>query len=319
MRINNIKSCFLGLAIGDALGVPVEFRNRAYLKEKPITDLTGYGAWNQPLGTWSDDSSMTFCLAESLTKGYSLDDVANTFTLWMNKGYWGCHHKVFDIGNTTRSALQRVAKGENPKFSGEFDESSNGNGSLMRTIPASLYFMHCNDQLLFENLRDISSITHAHFRSVFSCFIYSKIAIAIFNGLDKEKAYLTAIKEVRLFLEHQNFNPKEISLFNRVLSGKLADVSEEDIESLGYVLHTLEASIWCLLNTDSYPEAVLRAVNLGGDTDTTACVTGALAGLYYGEEGIPKDWISKLVRSQDITILSENFKQSLLTMILAKS
>ncbi|NBP70650.1 MAG: ADP-ribosylglycohydrolase family protein [Cytophagia bacterium] len=318
-RIANIESCFLGLAIGDALGVPVEFRNRNILRNNPITTMTGYGCWDQPAGTWSDDSSLAFCTAESLVEGYDLHDMGKRFVRWRLEGYWGAHGKVFDIGGTTRVALDRIVNGEDPLYSGEFEEESNGNGSLMRIIPASLYFHNSSNQYLMERMREISGVTHRHFRSVFSCFIFSKFVAHLFLGLDKIDAFLNAIDEIKGYIATENFNAKELDLFNRVLSGQLPDLPEEKIYSSGYVLHTLEASIWCFLNSGSFKEAVLKAVNLGGDTDTTACVTGALAGLYYGKGAIPSEWIDVLARKEDIILLAGNFQKSLDKVILAES
>jgi ADP-ribosyl-[dinitrogen reductase] hydrolase len=320
LKLENIEGCFLGLAIGDALGVPVEFRNRLALRNNPITTLTGYGAWQQPLGTWSDDSSLTFCLAESLSRGvYDINDIGDSFVKWMRDGYWGAHNEVFDIGGTTRVALQRVLAGENPLYSGEFEESSNGNGSLMRIIPASIYFSTVDDHQLLERIREISGVTHRHFRSVFSCFIFSKFVGHLLRGLEKNEAYAKTINEVDEFISHNNFNPEELKLFSRILSGTLGNEIEESIQSSGYVLHTLEASIWCFLNSNSYSDAVLKGVNLGGDTDTTGCVTGALAGLYYGKSQIPTEWITGLVRKEDVIELAKNFQKSVEKVILAKS
>jgi ADP-ribosylglycohydrolase len=319
MKLENIESCFFGLAIGDALGVPIEFSSRGSLKSNPVTTMTGYGCWNQPAGTWSDDSSMAFCLAESLIDGYDINLTASKFVRWMKEGYWGAHHKVFDIGGTTRAALLRIANGEDPLFSGEFDEHSNGNGSLMRMAPASIYLFKANDDTLIEKVREISGITHRHFRSVFSCFVFSKLVSSLFQGMEKKEAYYKAMEGVQQYVQTQNFNPGEIKLFERLLNGKLIDEPEDKIQSSGYVVHTLEASIWCFINSDSYKEAVLKAVNLGGDTDTTGCVTGALAGLYYGNEEIPNEWKLAIARKDDIIELSKNFQKCIDRMILAKS
>lgn len=319
MKVENIESSFLGLAIGDALGVPVEFKSRDYFRNNPVTTMIGYGVWNQPPGTWSDDSSMAFCLAESLTKGYDIQDIGKTFVKWMQEGYWGAHHKVFDIGGTTRLSLQRIAKGEDSLYSGEFEESSNGNGSIMRVMPASIFFCMEENETLMERMRETSGVTHRHFRSIFSCFIYSKFAGHLFRGLEKQEAYVKAMEEVREYIASKNFNPDELAFFERTVSGKLISEVEERVYSSGYVLHTLEASIWCFLNTNSYSEAVLKAVNLGGDTDTTGCVTGALAGLYYGDEGIPTEWKNVVVRKKDIIELANDFKNCMDNLILAKS
>jgi ADP-ribosylglycohydrolase len=315
-KFENIKSCFLGLAIGDALGVPVEFHDRSFFETRAVKDMLGYGTWQQPVGTWSDDSSLTFCLAESLVSGYDVDDIAKKFVAWYSTGYWGAHCKLFDIGMTTRAALTRIQNGESPKFSGDLDVDSNGNGSLMRMIPASLYFCDLNDAELYEKIREVSSITHGHFRSVFSCFIFSKYAIELFKGKDKIQALFNVGIDIKKFADASGLNPIEVNRFKRVLDGSIKDATEDSIRGSGYVLHCLEASIWCFLKTDSYADAVLKAVNLGEDTDTTGCVTGALAGLYYGEESIPMLWSIKVAREKDIIILAEDFTESLKKKIL---
>jgi ADP-ribosyl-[dinitrogen reductase] hydrolase len=150
----------------------------------------------------------------------------------------------------------------------------------MRIIPASLYFCDLNDAELYERIKEISSVTHAHFRSVFSCFIFSKYVIELLKANDKIKALIKIGKEVKQFALDNAFNESEVKLFERVLNGNIQQAAEDSIRGSGYVLHCLEASLWCLLTTKSYNDAVLKAVNLGEDTDTTACVTGALAGLY---------------------------------------
>ncbi len=298
--INKIKGVLFGLAVGDALGVPVEFKSREYLKLFPIKGLTGNGTWNQPAGTWSDDSSLAFCLTESLTKGYNLDDIANNFCKWLQKGYWGAHHKVFDVGGATSQAIGRLIRGESPLVSGGIMDEDNGNGSLMRILPLlfSVNGLPIDDR--YKRVREVSSITHAHFRSVFSCFIYIEFALHILNGKTAIESYRYMQDAVNVLVREYDFNKEELQLFDRILKGNIKDVKESGIHSGGYVIYTLEASIWCLLNTDNYADAVLKAVNLGEDTDTTACVTGGLAGLLYGYEEIYKAWIKEIARKDDI-------------------
>jgi ADP-ribosyl-[dinitrogen reductase] hydrolase len=297
---NKIKGSLFGLAVGDALGVPVEFKQREYLKAFPIKGITGYGSWNQPPGTWSDDSSLAFCLAESLSKGYNLDDIAKNFVDWMCNGYWGAHHKVFDIGNATHYAIGRLTKGTSPLLSGGMMEDDNGNGSLMRIMPLIFHIKGFPVNERYQKIKEVSSITHAHFRSVFACFIYLEFALQIFNGNTINVAYNNMQQSVKSFAAENDFNPKEILLFSRILDADIRTVKEDKIHSGGYVLQTLEASLWCLLNTDNYADAVLKAVNLGGDTDTTACITGGLAGLLYGYDEILQVWINEIVRKDDI-------------------
>ena len=315
--IENIVGCFLGLAIGDALGVPVEFKSRTYLKANPVKEMIGYGVWDQPSGTWSDDSSLAFCLAESLLHGYDLNDIAQKSAQWMQTGYWSAHDEVFDIGGTTRIALSRILQGEDARFSGETEERSNGNGSLMKIAPASLYFASASDDELFAAIKAISSITHAHFRSVFGCYILSIYIAELLKGEDKNIALKNTATRVREFARKQGFNPKEVALYTRVLEDMLPSLREEDIYSGGYVVHTLEASIWCLLTTTSYKDALLKAVNLGDDTDTTGCVTGALAGLYYGHNSIPFQWSELVARKSDIIKLANSFQDCLQKKIFA--
>ena len=310
MKFENIKSCFLGLAIGDALGVPVEFRSRSYFKNQPVVDMLGYGTWNQPPGTWSDDSSLTFCLAESLIQGYDLHDIGKKFVAWYSEGYWGAHYKLFDVGGATRASLSIIRDGEDPRFSGEFDEESNGNGSLMRIAPAPLYFCNEPDEVLFQRIQEISTMTHGHFRSVLACVIFSKVMIELFKGVEKSQALQNASALISDLSLKNKFNAGEMKNFDRILSGKIQRVDADQIHSSGYVLNTLEAALWCFLRTNSYRDAVLKAVNLGEDTDTTACVTGALAGLYYGEPSLPEAWLKKLARQQDIVKLSEDFTEA---------
>ena len=311
MQSNDLKSKilggFYGAAVGDALGVPVEFASRESLQQNPVTDMRGYGCWNQPPGTFSDDSSMLFCTAESLCNGLDINDMAKRFTDWYQHGYWGAHDEVFDIGGTTRRSLGRVIKGTDPKLSGEFFEENNGNGSLMRILPM-VYFLSGETDInkRYQAIKAVSSITHAHFRSVFSCFIYVEMGIQLLNQ-DFETAYVNMQSLVNGFVAQNDFNPEEIALFDRILKKKIWWLPESAMSSMGYVLDSLEASLWCIGKYQSYAESTLKAVNLGGDTDTTATITGGLAGIIYGEQGIKKEWISKLAKTQKIRDLAIRF------------
>jgi ADP-ribosyl-[dinitrogen reductase] hydrolase len=306
---DKIKAVLFGLAVGDALGVPVEFRSREELRQLPVMTMRGYGSWNQPKGTWSDDSSLAFCLAESLCTGYHLEDIAAKFIQWKQHGYWGAHHKVFDIGGATRFAIDRLINGISPLYSGGISEDDNGNGSLMRILPLLFYIQHMPIEERYTKIKEVSSVTHAHFRSVFSCFIYMEMALFVLKGKTLQEAFIAMQESVKSFALQCEFNRAEVKLFSNVLEGDIAKQSEKNIKSGGYVLHTLEAAFGCLFNTSSYEEAVLKAVNLGGDTDTTACVTGGLAGLYYGYNNIPLHWVIDIARNQDISALSEKLFQ----------
>ncbi|MFB2737742.1 ADP-ribosylglycohydrolase family protein [Umezakia ovalisporum] len=303
-------SGLMGLCVGDALGVPVEFTSRAERMKSPVTTMLGYGTWNQPPGTWSDDSSLTFCLAESLCRGYSLDAIANSFWRWYKEAYWTPRGSLFDIGQTTHEAIMRLKQGILPQHAGGKVENSNGNGSLMRILPMAYCYQNLTLPELIVRVHDVSAITHAHMRSQMACGIYITIALALLKGANLETAYLEALEKIQsLYCQREHILEKPH--FRRILSGEIANIPIEEINSGGYVIDTLESSLWCLLNTSSYPEAVLKAVNLGGDTDTTAAVTGGLAGIYYGVENIPPQWIKKIPRKRDIINLAERFAKAI--------
>ena len=306
MEIQQVTGAILGLAIGDGLGVPVEFRDREILKRHPVVDMREFGAHHQPRGTWSDDSSLAFCLAESLVseEGFDYKDIANRFVLWYTKAYWTPHKRVFDIGNTTGHAINRLINGNEPLTAGDDDEYSNGNGSLMRILPLVFFLKKKNIDERFEIVKNISSITHKHIRSVICCFYYVEFALQLLEKKDKYLIYKDLQKDITLFLQNKNIVSSEIAKLNRLLKEDISLLEEDSIRSSGYVLHTLEASIWCLLNSNSYSETVLKAVNLGDDTDTTGCVAGGLAGILYQEKDIPSEWIKQLVKSENIKELA---------------
>jgi ADP-ribosylglycohydrolase len=301
-----ILSGFMGVCVGDALGVPVEFSPRAERIKSPVTKMLGYGTWNQPPGTWSDDSSLMLCLADSLCSGYDVDDIGKSFCRWYRENYWTAHGEVFDIGNTTYTAIINLEKGIPALQAGGTGESSNGNGSLMRILPMAYLHETLTFPELLTKVHEVSCITHGHLRSQMACGIYISIAIELLQGADLATAYVQGLQKIQeIYTSSQYIGEK--SHFQRVFSGKIAALPIEEINSGGYVIDTLEASIWCLLNSSSYAESVIKAVNLGGDTDTTAAVTGGLAGIYYGLENIPPEWVEQIARQQDIIDLSSRF------------
>ena len=302
---SQVLAGLLGVCVGDALGVPVEFTTREERLRSPVTSMQGYGTYNQPPGTWSDDSSLTFCLAESLCQGFSLDAIAQSFCRWHDQAYWTPYGIVFDIGMTTAAALHRLSWDQvSPLESGGADERSNGNGSLMRILPMAFYYKSLEFPDLIQRVHQVSSITHAHLRSQMSCGIYISIAIQLLERDDPEPAYFKGIQRIQEIYNQPPYT-SELDNFARVFDGEIAQLPMEAIQSSGYVIHSLEAALWCFLTSTSYAQSVLKAVNLGGDTDTTAAITGGLAGLYYGVEQIPKDWRDQIARKDDIVDLAK--------------
>lgn len=298
----------MGVCVGDALGVPVEFRSRDNLQKQPVTDMIGYGTYHQPPGTWSDDSSLTLCLADSLCNGYNLNDIGKKFVQWYHQNLWTPHGDVFDAGITTRKAIHRLHSGEVPvQEAGAKDENSNGNGSLMRILPLSFYLQGMETDQRFKIVADVSSITHGHIRSIISCCAYIEMAVNLLNGQSLKIAYTNMQRTIAEFYSDN----EELRYLYNVIMKDISEFTKDKIRSSGYVVHTLEAALWCLLTSNSYPETVLKSVNLGEDTDTTGAVAGGLAGIYYGYENIPKKWIEQIARKDDIIELAERLARSL--------
>ena len=315
-----IKNLFIGFSLADALGVPVEFRSREQLTQSPVKTMLGYGTHHQKEGTWSDDSSLAFCLADNLTNGYDLKDIAIKFVQWSDGEIWTPHGQVFDIGIQTASSIEALVKIIHNKddepltlLKYETDEYTNGNGSLMRILPLLFYIKGKKISEQFEIIRDVSSLTHGHIRSTISCLIYLKFAEFVTEGYSIKEAYEKMQYRIQLFFKEQKISEREVQHFKRVVEDDISKYDIDQISSSGYVIHTLEASLWCLLATNSYLDAVFMAINLGDDTDTTATVVGGIAGYLYGLDDVPKEWIEALARKDDIIKLSENYLEKFAT------
>ena len=300
MRSKPVHGALFGLAIGDALGVPVEFKKRAELKDRPVKDLEGYQTHNQPPGTFSDDSSLTFCLAESLCHGYDLNDAGQRFVKWFFEGYWTAGGEVFGVGKSTEDSITRLKNGVSPAHSGNYDPDCNGNGSLMRILPLLFYIRNFEMEERYRIIREVAVMTHGSMRTIIACFYYLEYALELLNGTSKQMASRKRNNEVTVFLRNKGISPEDWALFEPLFGERISRVDVNELSTIHHAHFTIQAAIYCFLKTGSYTEAVLMAVNLGDDTDTTASVTGALAGLYYGFDAIPEKWIKGIKRSNDI-------------------
>ncbi len=308
-EMSNIwKDGMLGLIVGDALGVPVEFMSRTELMKNPVTGMREYGTHHQPRGTWSDDSSMALAELDSIRTFGNIDytDLMERFSRWCMHGEYTPFGEVFDIGMATSRALMNYAKGMAPLESGGKTEWDNGNGSLMRILPICLYLFERQKKVCTsENesiymIHAVSALTHAHVRSQMACGIYYFLVKAI---LEREGTLGNRLQEgmdrAYQYYRQDLSNYRELEQYHRLDDlSEFKGLSKEKIKSSGYVVDTLEAAVWCLLHSHSYKETVLMAVNLGEDTDTVGAVAGGLAGLYYKEVGIPKEWIQVLQRRE---------------------
>lgn len=314
-----VKASLYGFIIGDALGVPVEFMSRESLKNKKITDMEEYGTHNQPKGTWSDDSSMLLATIDGLLNSKEIIDyqlIMNNFLAWKQKGDFTPFNHVFDIGISTSIALatyQQNKNNNNPEqiICGTGEISSNGNGSLMRILPVSLYLCYLGinykDNKFMEIIKTISSMTHSHIYSIVGCFIYSVYIIELLKEYDKFKAYKNTQNSLQeICKEYSELNIIR-EIYGKIVYEDISKLKENDIKSSGYVVDSLEASIWCVLTTNDYKEAVLKAVNLGEDSDTIGALTGGLAGIIYGYNSIPQKWLNDLQRKDYLDQIINTF------------
>lgn len=295
MLLDKMRGGLYGLAVGDALGVPVEFMPREELDKQPVTEMQGYGTHNQPAGTWSDDTSMTLATMDSLCHGFDPEDLMRRFSDWLNGAY--CPYgEVFDIGNATWEAIHRFRQGVPAEQCGGKGEQSNGNGSLMRILPLAFYLYPmagaevARSAHAMEMIHLASAVTHAHPRSLMACGLYVCIACRLLAGRSIADAILEGVTSAAAYYLNAPFAHELQNYLDLADPFSLRQRPRQEIASTGYVVDTLRAALYCLMRSSDYAECVRMAVNLGQDTDTVAAVAGGLAGICYGEKGIPARW-----------------------------
>lgn len=307
--MSRIKAGLYGLCVADALGVPAESRTKADLKKNPIMGMTSGGLHDQPAGFWSDDSSMTLCLAKSFGEVgyYHTHDIMARFNDWAVNGAYTPGGKKFDIGNTCARAIDRYRKGVTPALCGSNKTSENGNGSLMRILPmAFVLYQKCGVRITeskraMEDIHKISGLTHRHPLAQSACGIYLAIAVRLLDGYSLRAAIQEGVTAaLNWYASHRKF-ADVVRFWERISDvDAFLELDEDTIYSGGYVVESLETALWCLLVTDSYAECVLRCVNMGYDADSTAAIAGGLAGIYYGYDAIPAEWIEQLAGKEII-------------------
>ena len=309
--MSKVVDSIIGHAIGDAMGVPTEFCIREKLQKHPVVKMIGYGQHDVPAGCYSDDTSMELALIDSfINKGkFDYDDIMTNFYYWLHDAKYTATDEVFDAGRTCIQAIINYSKGNEPLDCGLKGEDNNGNGSLMRILPVALYsyYKKIDDKEIIKLTNDISSLTHAHEISRLGCYIYVRYIMYLLDGYSKIEAY-DLIKKV----DYSSYSNESLEKYNRILKGNIKKCPLDDISSSGYVVNTLEASLWCLLVHDNYEDTILEAINLGNDTDTVAAITGSMAGIVYGINAIPKEWLNTLIRKEYILGLAHEFEKDII-------
>lgn len=310
--MDKLKDIIYGLAIGDALGVPIEFQSRENLKKHKVTKMLSFGTHNQPKGTWSDDTSLTLCLLDGINyKDHIIDTkiIKQNMINWYLKSYFTATNNRFDIGYTTALSIENMEKGYPIYSCGPSNLNSNGNGALMRISPLVLFLKDCKIDKRFEIVRKITSITHGHGINILGCHFYIEFMIEILNSPNMNK-FLILDKTIQTFINfHKNSEFQEyLKYYDRLLNKKIFKKEKNKydksiISSSGYIIDSLEASIFCFLTENSYKKAVIKAINLGKDTDTIGAITGSMSALYYGFNNIPKIWIKSLKNKELINLI----------------
>ena len=305
--MKTIRAGLYELIVADALGVPAESRTREDLSRDPITAMVGGGLHQQPAGYWSDDSSMTLCLADSIAKVgyYHTHDIMQRFDDWARNGAYTPGGRKFDIGNTCALAIGRYRKGCTPALCGSNKMRENGNGSLMRILPMAFvlhkkYGIHITkSKRAMEDIHKISGLTHRHPLAQSACGIYLAIAVRLLEGYELKAAIREGIRvALDWYCSHDRFQ-RVWDHWEKISDpDDLASLPNGIIYSGGFVVETMETVLWALMNTDSYRDCVLTCVNMGYDADSTAAIAGGLAGLYYGYDSIPKQWLGALANRE---------------------
>jgi len=302
---DRIRGGLLGTLVGDALGVPVEFSSRSARDLDPVVDMRGFGTWNQPSGTWSDDGAMALATADMLTThGWQPQQLMEGFRRWLDGGFWAAHGMPFDVGNATRNAIMLYRIHGDWSNCGQDSEWDNGNGSLMRCFPVSAWLVGASPTDRIRLAGEASALTHAHIRSRLCCAWHAQWCEATLSERDVGVAAAQVNARLR-----RDVPPAEWTHLARLLDGTILQAPRDSVNSSGYVVATLEASLWCVARHGSFSEMVLAAVNLGGDTDTTGAVTGGMAGWLLGAGAIPETWLSALPRRGEVEDLATRFAE----------
>lgn len=283
---------FVGLAIGDAVGAPLEFTQPGSFA--PITEMISGGKLEINKGEFTDDTSMALCLAESLVESNGFDpaDQMERYGEWVLHGHFSSRDYAFGFGQTFMTAYHKFRRTGDP-YAGSINPKRPGNGCIMRLAPVPLFFFPDEDAII-KYSGESSQTTHGHPESVFASRLFGRIIFLALSGKNKNEILFDHVPE--------NDAPEHI---RQIAQGDYKNKKENEIESTFFAAKCLEAALWCFFHTDNFKDAILKAANLGGDADSTAAVCGQLAGAFYGFDDIPEDWVNTLVKKDMILEMAE--------------
>ena len=306
---NQYLGAIIGHAVGDAMGFPTEFSKREELLQSPVIEMIDSPDVGQPAGSWSDDTAMEIATIDSFIqkKYFDYKDIMDKWVKWISKSEYTPTGVAFDIGRTCLKAIKKYCNGTAPLQCGSTSINENGNGSLMRILPVALYaYLKNLDDISIRKLtNEVSSLTHAHEVSRLGCYIYVQFIICLLKGYTKEEAY----KHIQ-YLDYSAYDMHSLKLYKRILDEQIEVQRLDQIKSTGYIVDTLESAMWIFMNAEHYKEAIIASTNIGGDTDTIGAIVGSMAGIYYGFESIPSNWLDKLQRKEYLMELADKFEKS---------
>jgi len=306
---NQYLGAIIGHAVGDAMGFPTEFSKREELLQNPVIEMIDSPDVGQPAGSWSDDTAMEIATIDSFIqkKYFDYKDIMDKWVKWISKSEYTPTGVAFDIGRTCLKAIKKYCNGTPPLQCGSTSMNENGNGSLMRILPVALYAYSKNlDDISIRKLaNEVSSLTHAHEISRLGCYIYVQFIICLLKGKTKEEAY----KYIQ-GLDYRSFTVDSMNRYTRILDEQIEVQILDNIKSSGYIVDTLECSMWIFMNAQHYKEAIIASTNIGGDTDTIGAIVGSMAGIYYGFESIPSNWLDKVQRKDYLIEIVDRFEKS---------
>lgn len=306
LKRNLVVDSVIGFSIGDAFGVPVEFLERDYVKSLNLKEMIT-GTHNVKRGSWSDDTSMIIATMDSIINNngnIDFKDIMNNFIKLVDNGEFTSLGYAFDVGNTITKCLNKYRETNNELDSGCNDLMDNGNGSLMRILPISLYCIlnNLSNEEIIEIINISSSLTHSHEISKLGCLIYTIYLKEIVNSKNKLNAF-----EAIINYDYSKYSQDSLKVYNRLLNEDFLDITEDEIKSTGYIVDTLESVIYSINSSKNYKESVITSVNLGIDTDTIGALTGAVAGIIYGIGDVPDNWLNDLAKKDYLIEYSNKY------------
>lgn len=299
----------IGNAVGDALGLPVEFKAREDLKGIPVLEMQGFGSYLVAPGTWSTNTSMVIVLMESIRECGKVNqsDILHKLSRWLYLGDYTIGSEIINSNTTVTLSIDRFKKGYTPDECGDAFEFASDNGALTRILPIAFLCYNYNIQgkHRYDLVKRVTRLTHATEKCILANMIFVNYACYLLEGCYPAVALQKIQKE-----DYSFFSEACVDSFSRILKMNLTELPEEEIQSNSDVIESLEATIWSLVTTRNFEQAVIKAVNLGHDTDTIGALTGGLAGLYYGMQGIPKRWLDKLKKLPELETIAEGFSKA---------